>query len=154
MFHALGFFHEQSRPDRDDFVKIHWTNIQDNFYHNFRKGTANDGINSLGVEYDYDSILHYHSTAFSKDPYSKHTITAGDKTGQLGTAEKASWLDILQLRLLYQCPHRVRTQTEFYKNRCSEECKCGLSFKGCGSDDGLCKNPFVCENNRCVWPDR
>lgn len=54
--HALGFFHEQSRDDRDDYVHIMWDNIEsgrDN--RNFEKSSTLE----YGLEYDYASMMHY-----------------------------------------------------------------------------------------------
>ena len=28
ILHALGFHHEQQRPDRDDFIRVIWSNIK------------------------------------------------------------------------------------------------------------------------------
>lgn len=53
--HVIGFNHEHSRPDRDEFVEIQSENIisgeQDQFS---KKSTFFDEINSLGESYDFD----------------------------------------------------------------------------------------------------
>ena len=60
--HAVGLWHEQSREDRDSFVRIEWANIDPATQHNFAQHIA-DG-DDLGA-YDYGSIMHYPTTAFS-----------------------------------------------------------------------------------------
>lgn len=62
LLHALGIWHEQSRTDRDQFVKINYENISDDAKFNFNKvpGTIIGG-------YNYESVMHYFSTAFSKN---------------------------------------------------------------------------------------
>ena len=47
--HALGFWHEHSRPDRDDYLRIHWENVMERAERNLEKGEM---INSLGSDYD------------------------------------------------------------------------------------------------------
>lgn len=60
--HTVGLWHEQSREDRDTFVRIEWANIDPSHQHNFDQHIA-DG-DDLGP-YDYGSIMHYPATAFS-----------------------------------------------------------------------------------------
>jgi hypothetical protein len=60
--HTVGLWHEQSREDRDSFVRIVWANIDPAMQHNFVQQIA-DG-DDLGP-YDYGSIMHYPATAFS-----------------------------------------------------------------------------------------
>lgn len=63
--HALGFWHEQSRPDRDQFVTVRWENIDKDSKGQFLKEDPDD-VDNAGVPYDYGSIMHYRSKAFSK----------------------------------------------------------------------------------------
>lgn len=61
--HALGICHEHSRSDRDSYVTIRADNISAGNSHNFDKLTTN----SLGTSYDFGSVMHYDSMAFSKN---------------------------------------------------------------------------------------
>ena len=97
--HLLGFWHEQSRPDRDQYVTIHTKNIVAGQEFNFVKKNSSD-INSLGTPYDFSSIMHYFSGAFAKN----NTITISSKIANMpfGRAPELSPLDIKQTNLLYK----------------------------------------------------
>ncbi|VCX16518.1 unnamed protein product, partial [Gulo gulo] len=74
ILHALGFYHEQSRTDRDDYVNIWWDEILPGFEHNFN--TYDDTfITDLNTPYDYESLMHYEPFSFNKND-SAPTITA------------------------------------------------------------------------------
>ncbi|XP_020907018.2 blastula protease 10, partial [Exaiptasia diaphana] len=96
--HALGFYHEQSRPDRDNYVLIKWENIKTGMQYNFQR---QGGINSLGTEYDYGSLMHYQKTAFSKN--GQPTIESKKPGVTLGQRGGPSRIDIKQMKLLYKC---------------------------------------------------
>jgi hypothetical protein len=54
--HALGLFHEHSRQDRDTYVSIVDTNIESTALTEY---IVVNMSTSLGVDYDYGSIMHY-----------------------------------------------------------------------------------------------
>lgn len=62
--HTVGMWHEQSREDRNGFVSIQWNNILPDYESNFNQHIS-DG-DDVGT-YDYGSIMHYPSTAFSSN---------------------------------------------------------------------------------------
>ena len=60
--HTIGLWHEQSRADRDQFIRVAWENVIPGYEHNFRQRIT-DG-DDIGP-YDYESIMHYPADAFS-----------------------------------------------------------------------------------------
>ncbi|XP_041643360.1 high choriolytic enzyme 1-like [Cheilinus undulatus] len=97
--HALGFQHEQTRSDRDYYVRINWENINPQMAYNFYRQSTNN----LNTPYDYSSIMHYGRTAFSIQ-YGKDSITPiPDPNVQIGQRQGMSYWDIMRINLLYSC---------------------------------------------------
>ncbi|KAF7489415.1 Tolloid-like protein 1 [Sarcoptes scabiei] len=105
--HVVGFWHEHTRPDRDENVQIVTENIMPGQEYNFNKLTE-DEVNSLGIKYDFDSIMHYSRNTFSKS-ISLDTILPKDDPAntvrpEIGQRLRLSQGDIAQTKLLYRCP--------------------------------------------------
>jgi len=103
LMHASGFWHEQSRADRDSYVRILWDNIMTGMEYNFLKYDLNK-IDHLGATYDTCSVMHYGPTSFAKS-WGKKTIVSrhSDDKCQLGQRKGFSDTDIRKLNTLYKC---------------------------------------------------
>ena len=60
--HALGLIHEHQRSDRDSYVSISWSYVQNGYESNFQTSTS-----TTYATYDFDSVMHYDKCAFSTD---------------------------------------------------------------------------------------
>ncbi|XP_030626609.1 meprin A subunit beta, partial [Chanos chanos] len=113
--HALGFWHEQSRADRDDYVKIVWDNITPGKEHNFNM--YDDTLSSsLGVSYDYGSVMHYSKTAFRDGSDSTIVTKIPEFSDVIGQRMEFSENDLLKLNRLYNC-----TRSSTFLDSCSFE---------------------------------
>ncbi|XP_054239601.1 meprin A subunit alpha [Indicator indicator] len=123
ILHALGFYHEQSRMDRDDYVTIWWDEIIAGTEHNFLK-YDDSFITDLNTPYDYESVMHYRPFSFNKNE-SIPTITAKIPAFNdiIGQRLDFSAIDLERLNRMYNC-----TSTHTFLDQCSFELEniCGM----------------------------
>lgn len=134
--HSLGLYHEQSRPDRSDFVEIEYKNIRgcrsnakgpdqcgwfaclfnetdcgcvdgEDCYVAFNFDMQNDAAMIGG--YDYDSIMHYGPRGFSKNGLPTIRVLTPGRT--IGNRRHLSEGDIAKMRVLY--PTQLVHETYF-----------------------------------------
>jgi len=109
--HAVGLYHEQSRKDRDEYVKINWHNIRSSvsriymgpiagwreytYYpdrHNFEIESSSEAFGN----YDFQSIMHYRRNSFrywSEPSYWKRKITSRFHCNkETGTIKGSEWV--------------------------------------------------------------
>jgi Astacin (Peptidase family M12A) len=100
--HAIGLFHEQQRPDRDDFITVNAQNIEAGKEGNFTKTSTSNSVTH--ASYDYGSIMHYDEMDFSRN--GEPTIEAPHDVGQ---RDHLSPLDLATIRRLM--PSNASTRT-------------------------------------------
>jgi hypothetical protein len=103
LMHAIGFEHEQCRPDRDSYINILTSNVEPSMLNNFDK---NDGVtaekgNTFGFAYDFNSIMHYSNDSFGKN--GALTMTRKDGKPLLVQHMGFSDYDVKKINLYYEC---------------------------------------------------
>lgn len=135
--HVIGFWHEQSRPDRDSHVNVDKNAIEEGRLYNFYKSSW-QYVDTKNVSYDVSSIMHYSATAFAAvqggGTYVQPTLIARDVRLQraLGQRQEFSFYDAKLANLAY----------------CRDVCDPTLLAKPC-LHDGY-QDPKNCSRCRCA----
>ncbi|XP_017860487.1 PREDICTED: low choriolytic enzyme-like [Drosophila arizonae] len=106
LLHSLGFYHQHTTWNRDEYVRINEENIKESEIHNFIKN-GKDKVTNFGEGYDYGSIMHYQFDALSKNgkPTIEPLIAGYEKL--IGTRQELSMADIRKLNAMYKCHEKV-----------------------------------------------
>ncbi|XP_053316442.1 astacin-like metalloendopeptidase [Spea bombifrons] len=136
LMHTLGFIHEHSRSDRNNYVDILWQNILPVNHPNFEIRDSNN----LDLPYDYGSIMHYPSTAYSNPSGTNTIVPKPDPKVPIGQTLGMSHLDVMKINKLYKC-NLCRTKFTDPSGSFSAD---GLSF----GQDGSCLWLIQTQNNK------
>ncbi|XP_016376077.1 meprin A subunit beta-like [Sinocyclocheilus rhinocerous] len=126
--HALGFWHEQSRYDRDDYLTINFENIITGQEHNFNKYSENQ-TTTQDTQYDYYSVMHYDKNAFSNGNGSTIITKRPEFQDVIGQRLDLSEYDVIELNKLYKCNSSIS-----FLDHCSfdDESLCQMSVCSAG----------------------
>ncbi|KPI98832.1 Zinc metalloproteinase nas-15 [Papilio xuthus] len=105
LLHGVGFKDEVSHPQRDQYIRILWSNIQPAYQHLF-KIQPRAKMSKNMIEYDPMSVMHFHDRAFSTNGQATIApliaglvITPSDSLSQLDKMK-------LKLRFGHECNKR------------------------------------------------
>ena len=102
LVHALGFLHMQSHADRDNYISVIKENISPGEQFQFDKVNSMKATN-FGTPYDYFSIMHYGTHAFSKNGRPTIVTKIGKFNQFIGQTNKLSLGDLVRIRMMYNC---------------------------------------------------
>lgn len=102
--HTLGIIHSQSRYDRDEYLVVHYDKIQQGKGSQFDKREGMYGkLSLMGLPYDFNSVMHYSTNAFAKDPKDNTMSLKKDFPGEAGFPKRLTRADVATINRLYEC---------------------------------------------------
>ncbi|EDS34536.1 metalloproteinase [Culex quinquefasciatus] len=113
LMHAVGFHHEFTRPDRDDWISIDTTALAlkrqtpEWIQTNFGK-MSTDQADTFGIDYYYGSCMHYSKYAGAWN-YSRPVVmnTKPWERNDFGCLNGLTAIDIKAINRAYECPGSV-----------------------------------------------
>ncbi|XP_021002970.2 astacin-like metalloprotease toxin 5 [Parasteatoda tepidariorum] len=99
--HALGFYHEQSRSDRDSYLIIYLENVAENMRFNFNKLSPHQNV--LYNTFDYNSIMIYGNKSFSTNGKDTMVARNGQKLSDPYNKQGMTRNDIERVNKMYNC---------------------------------------------------
>lgn len=134
--HALGLAYEHIRVDRDDKINVYPDKSTDP-----AAFTKRSFVNPP-LEYDFGSVMHYHSTYKSSGGYATITAKDPERTHTIGT-HRVQGFDIFGINRFYQCKNKncknaaapnCKNEGEIHPKDCTA-CACPPMYRGklCGA---------------------
>ncbi|GMS95512.1 hypothetical protein PENTCL1PPCAC_17687, partial [Pristionchus entomophagus] len=136
--HALGLFHHQARPDRDQYVTIVADNIKSQYLDQYNKQRSST-CNTYGVGYDVGSVMHYKQREFAKASGLITVLAKG--SGYQNSLASNRWPSFADVKIVNShlcsasCPSNLTCENYGYPDpKNCQQCKCPSSFSGrtCG----------------------
>ncbi len=100
--HLIGHYHEHQRPDRDQYIKVLYTNIPPFLRREFEKVD-----HEIYGKYDFESIMHYPLYYYASESMPSMavlpnvTLPEGVDIGRQHTLSRGDWAKTNEM---YKCP--------------------------------------------------
>lgn len=98
--HCIGLFHEHTRLNRDEYIRINYENVEEGAEDNFiRADIRTSDVRDWAGQINFGSIMMYPPTAFSKN--GQPTIVRKDGRGYASQREVLTFVDIMGVNYMY-----------------------------------------------------
>ncbi|XP_003743915.1 astacin-like metalloprotease toxin 5 [Galendromus occidentalis] len=99
--HVVGFYHEHTRSDRDQYIDLYLENVDAQYYPQFEKLQPYD--NRLYNKFDYNSVMLYGSKSFSNNGQYTMMSKSGGILNEVHDKGGLSPADVERVQKLYKC---------------------------------------------------